>query len=583
MPRTPIMSRYSSAQLYRRLFGYALHYRGFMIISILGFLLFSAMEAAAAQMMEYFIAGLEKRDSDFIFFVPLLVVAVRILHGVGGYLGNFFIARVGVNVVADLRKELFSKMVYLPTTYYDRHNSGELVSLLLYNIQQVTGSVTNAVKIVLRDGLTVIALLGLMLYHNWQLTLCFLITAPILALLVTIASRYFRRISRRMQRTMGGVTHIANEALQGFRLVRSFLGQKYEIQRFNLNTDENTRLATKYEKVAALQGPVFHTVVAISLAVILFLVLLLWDDNVGSAIAYLTATAMITKPLRTLSSVNEIIQKGLAAAETIFEMIDMESETDQGDKTLQIAQGRIELRNLSFQYGPEIPALKHVNLILEPGTTVALVGRSGSGKSTLTNLLLRLYDPDEGAILIDDQDIRTVTLASLRRQIALVNQQTILFNDTIARNIAYGADDLDLERVREAARNANALEFIEAQPDGFDTLIGEQGARLSGGQRQRLAVARALYKDSPILVLDEATSALDNESEKAIQAALERLQKGRTTLVVAHRLSTIENADLIVAMDQGSIVEMGRHNELLECNGYYASLYAAQFNDLQEN
>jgi len=575
------MTRYSSAQLYRRLFAYALNYSGFMVISVLGFLLFSAMEAAAAQMMEYFIAGLEKRDSDFIFYVPLLVVVVRVLHGVGGYLGNFFIARVGVNVVADLRKELFAKMVYLPTTYYDRNNSGELVSLLLYNIPQVTGSVTNAVKIVLRDGLTVIALLGLMFYHNWQLTLCFLITAPILGLLVSIASRYFRNISRRMQRTMGGVTHIANEALQGFRLVRSFLGQKYEIQRFNLNTNENTRLATKYEKVAALQGPVFHIVVAISLAIILFLVLLLWDDNVGSAIAYLTASAMITKPLRQLSSVNEIIQKGLAAAETIFEMIDMESELDAGDKPLQVSRGRIELRNLSFQYGPEVQALKHVSLTLEPGTTVALVGRSGSGKSTLTNLLLRFYDPDEGAILIDDQDIRTVTLASLRAQIALVNQQTILFNDTIARNIAYGSDNIDLERVKAAARSANALEFIKALPDGFDTLVGEQGARLSGGQRQRLAVARALYKDAPILVLDEATSALDNESEKAIQAALERLQKGRTTLVIAHRLSTIENADLIIAMDQGTIVEMGRHVELLAQNGYYASLYAAQFNDIQ--
>jgi subfamily B ATP-binding cassette protein MsbA len=575
------MSRYSSPQLYRRLFGYALHYSGFMVISIFGFLLFSAMEAAAAQMMEYFISGLEKRDSAFMFYVPLLVVLVRVLHGVGGYLGNFFIARVGVNVVADLRKELFAKMVYLPTRYYDQHNSGDLVSMLLYNIQQVTGSVTNAVKIVLRDGLTVVALLGLMFYHNWQLTLCFLVTAPILALLVSIASRYFRRISRRMQVTMGGVTHIANEALQGFRLVRSFLGQSYEIKRFNANTDENTRLATKYEKVAALQGPVFQVVVAISLAVILFLVLLLWDDNVGSAIAYLTASAMITKPLRQLSSVNEIIQKGLAAAETIFEMIDMPSEPDQGDKALTVTRGRIEVRNLSFSYGADAQALRHVNLTVEPGSTVALVGRSGSGKSTLTHLLLRFYDPDEGAILIDDQDIRTVTLASLRRQIALVNQQTILFNDTIANNIAYGAEVLDMERVRDAAAHANALEFIEALPEGFETLVGEQGARLSGGQRQRLAVARALYKDAPILVLDEATSALDNESEKAIQAALEQLQKGRTTLVIAHRLSTIENADLIVAMDQGTIVEVGRHSELLECNGYYASLYAAQFNDPQ--
>lgn len=573
------MSEYNSAQLYKRLLTYAFRYRLFIAISLVGFVMFSAMEAAMAQMMEYFISGLEKRDSQYIYLVPIAVVVLRILHGIGGYLGNFFIARVGVNVVADLRKELFAKLVYLPTTYYDQHNSGELVSLLVYNITQVTGSVTNAVKIALRDGMTVIALLGLMLYHNWQLTLCFLVTAPILALLVSIASRYFRRISRRMQVTMGGITHIANESLQGFRLVRSFVGQKYEIRRFDQTTDENTRLATKYERVAALQGPVFHIVIAIALAVILFLVLLLWDDNVGSAIAYLTASAMITKPLRQLSSVNEIIQKGLAAAETIFAVIDLAPEPDTGTEPLRVTQGRIELRDVSFHYGTDIQALRSINLTIEPGTTVALVGRSGSGKTTITNLLLRLYDPAEGAILIDDQDTRAVTLSSLRQQIALVNQQTILFNDTVARNIAYGDDNPDMNRVREAAQHANALEFIEALPEGFETLVGEQGARLSGGQRQRLAVARALYKDAPILVLDEATSALDNESEKAIQGALETLQKGRTTLVIAHRLSTIEGADVIVAMDQGRIVEVGRHADLLERNGYYASLYAAQFNE----
>jgi subfamily B ATP-binding cassette protein MsbA len=574
-----IMTEYNSAQLYKRLLTYAFRYRWFVAISLSGFILFSAMEAAMAQMMEYFISGLEKRDSDYIFYVPIAVVVLRILHGIGGYLGNFFIARVGVNVVADLRKELFAKLVYLPTTYYDQHNSGELVSLLVYNITQVTGSVTNAVKIALRDGLTVVALLGLMIYHNWQLTLCFLVTAPILALLVSIASRYFRRISRRMQVTMGGITHIANESLQGFRLVRSFVGQKYEIRRFDQTTDENTRLATKYERVAALQGPVFHIVIAIALAVILFLVLLLWDDNVGSAIAYLTASAMITKPLRQLSSVNEIIQKGLAAAETIFAVIDLAPEPDTGTEPLQVTQGRIELRNVSFRYGTDVQALRGIDLTIEPGTTVALVGRSGSGKTTITNLLLRLYDPADGAILIDGQDTRTVTLNSLRKQIALVNQQTILFNDTVARNIAYGDEQPDMERVREAAQHANAREFIEALPEGFETMVGEQGARLSGGQRQRLAVARALYKDAPILVLDEATSALDNESEKAIQGALETLQQGRTTLVIAHRLSTIEGADVIVAMDQGRIVEVGRHADLLERNGYYASLYAAQFNE----
>lgn len=573
----------NSSKLYKRLLSYAWPYRGHFLLSLFGFILFSVMEAAMVQMVEYFIAGLQNRDAQYLFYVPLAVVIIRVLHGIGGFLGNFFIARVGINVVADLRKELFASLVYLPNRYYDEHNSGEMVSMLVYNIQQVTGSVTNAIKTAMRDGLTVIFLFSLMLYHNWQLTLSFLIIGPILAALVSIASRYFRRISRRMQVTMGGITHIANEALQGFRLVRSFVGQKYEIDRFNATTDENSKLSTKYERVAALQGPVFHLVIAISLAIILFLILYMWDDNAGAAIAYLTAAGAITKPLRSLSSINEIIQKGLAAAESVFDVIDLPAEPDTGTAQLKVTHGRIEFKDLQFRYDEQATALTQVNLIIEPGKTVALVGRSGSGKTTLTNLLLRFYEPQGGSIVIDGQAISEVTLSSLRQHIALVNQQTILFNDTVARNIAYGSnvEQLDRERVIAAARSANALEFIEALPNGFDTVVGEDGSRLSGGQRQRLAVARALYKDAPILVLDEATSALDNESEKAIQGALERLQQGRTTLVIAHRLSTIESADLIVALDQGQIVEMGSHSELLARKGYYHSLHAAQFSDSQ--
>lgn len=571
----------NSSKLYKRLLSYAWPYRGYFLLSFFGFVLFSVMEAAMVQMVEYFIAGLQNRDSEYLFYVPLAVVGIRILHGVGGFLGNFFIARVGINVVADLRKELFASLMYLPNRYYDEHNSGEMVSMLVYNIQQVTGSVTNAIKTAMRDGLTVIFLFSLMLYHNWQLTLSFLVIGPILAALVTVASRYFRRISRRMQVTMGGITHIANEALQGFRLVRSFVGQKYEIDRFNATTDENSKLATKYERVAALQGPVFHLVIAISLAIILFLILYMWDDNAGAAIAYLTAAGAITKPLRSLSSINEIIQKGLAAAESVFEVIDLQPEPDTGTAQIRVSAGRIEFKNLHFRYDEQATALSDINLTIEPGSTVALVGRSGSGKTTLTNLLLRFYEPQSGSIAIDSQPIGEVTLSSLRQHIALVNQQTILFNDTIARNIAYGSgvEQMDRDRVIAAARSANALEFIEALPEGFDTVVGEDGARLSGGQRQRIAVARALYKDAPILVLDEATSALDNESEKAIQGALEHLQRGRTTLVIAHRLSTIENADIIVALDNGEIVEMGSHSDLLARKGYYHSLHAAQFSE----
>lgn len=574
MPRT-------SSQLYKRLLSYAGRYRGFFIISLCGYILFSSMEAVMAMMMEYFIEGLQSRDASLMIMVPVLVVVARIVHGIGFFLGNFFIARVGLGVVNDLRKELFGSLVRLPNRYYDQHNSGEMVSLLIYNIQQVTGSVTNAVKVAMRDGFTVIALLGFMFVYNWKLTLLFLFIAPILAGMVRIASRIFRRLSSRMQTTMGGITHISNEALQGYRLVRSFNGQRFETERFNKASDENTRLATRYERVASLQGPVFHVVIAIDLAIMLFLVMWLWQDNVGSAVAYLTAAAMIAKPLRSLSTVNETIQKGLAAAETIFNTIDLPPEIDEGREQLKVQTGRIEFKDLCFQYDTNATPLRNINLVIEPGQTVALVGRSGSGKSTLTNLLLRFYEPDSGSITIDEQAITQVTLQSLRQQVALVNQQTVLFNDTVARNIAYGDltennEEVDRERVFNAAVNANASEFIEALPDGYSTQVGEDGARLSGGQRQRLAVARALFKGAPILVLDEATSALDTESEKAIQDALDRLQKGRTTLVIAHRLSTIENADKIVAMDNGQIVEMGTHQELLKKNGYYASLYTAQ-------
>ncbi len=568
-----------SKDLYKRLLGYAFQYKHYFVISVFGFIILAAMETLLAHLMKYFIAGLETRDQTLMIYVPLAMIAVRVVHGIGSYLGNFYISRVGLNVVNDLRKGLFSHMVYLPSHFYDSHNSGELVSLIVYNIQQVTGAVTNAVKIVMRDGFTVVALLGYMFYQNWQLTFSFLLLAPVLAGLVALASRYFRKVSQRMQVTMGSISHIANETMQGFRLVRSFGGEKYEAKRFAEASDDNTRLGTKYQRISAAQAPVFHQVIAVDLAILLFLILFFWDTGTGSAVAYVTAAAMIAKPIRQLSSVNEIIQRGLAAAESIFEVMDMPPETDQGTKTLPKPEGRIEFRNISFAYADDKRALDKVSFTVEPGQTVALVGRSGSGKSTLASLLLRFYDPLEGEILIDGEPIKNVTLASLRRQIALVNQQTVLFNDTVLKNIAYAVDDEHLDRtaVERAATNAYASQFIEQLPEDFDTLVGEDGARLSGGQRQRLAVARALFKDAPILVLDEATSALDTESEQQIQQALDRLQQGRTTLVIAHRLSTIEKADRIVVMDQGRVVEQGSHIELLELNGYYASLHAVQF------
>ncbi len=568
----------NSVALYRRLLGYTRPYWRLGFISLLGYLLFAGMESVMAHLMKYFINGLESRDKQMIIFVPLAIVGARIVHGIGSFFGNYYIARVGLGVVNDLRKELFGQLLYLPSRYYDANNSGELISLITYNIQQVSGSVTQAIKTAMRDGFTVLGLLAYLLYTDWKLTLILIVIAPILAGLVRLASRYFRGLSRRLQVTMGGISHIANEAIQGFRLVRSFGGQRYEKQRFDQTSDQSNKLSTKYERIAALQGPVFDLVVAIDLAILLFLILTFWEEDTGTAVAYLTAAAMIAKPLRQVSTVNETIQRGLAAAETIFAVADMAPENDSGREILEVKQGRIEIENLSFSYDEEHPALRNINLVIEPGQTVALVGRSGSGKSTLTNLLLRLYEFQQGSIRIDGHDIRTQTLASLRGNIALVNQQTILFNDTVLRNIAYGADPAEVTpaQVERSADLACATDFIAALPEGLNTLIGEDGTRLSGGQRQRIAIARALFKNAPILVLDEATSALDNESEKAIQTALNNLQLNRTTLIVAHRLSTIEHADNIVVMDQGRIVEQGTHQQLLAQKGYYASLHAVQ-------
>lgn len=581
----PSLSMKTSLQLYRRLLRYAFHYYGFFIISIIGFALFAFMQAQLVLLMEDFLEALKTKSREQMIAVPLTVVTYSVLRGIGHYLGAFYIARVGLGVVNDLRKQLFAHIVYLPCGYYDRYNSGELVSLIIYNIQQVTGSVTNAIKILLRDGFTLIAFLGTLFFLNWRLTLVAIVAAPILAGLVYLASRYFRRASRRIQKTMGMISHVANETFQGFRLVKSFGGQKHEIKRFSQASDKNTAYATKFERAAAAQTPILHIVIAIDLAVILFLVIYFWEGSTGSAVAYVSAAGLIAKPFRQLSTLNTIIQKGLAAAETIFATLDEQQELDCGSKTLSKVKGLIEFKNVSYSYTESKQALNHINFTIQPGETVALVGRSGSGKTTIANMLLRFYDPQSGIITLDGTPIQEFTLESLRAQVALVNQQTVLFNDSVLANIAYGYDDnqLQSEQIKgsaiTAAENAYAKHFIEEMSEGFDTLVGEDGTRMSGGQRQRLAVARALFKDAPILVLDEATSALDNESEKQIQLALEKLKKNRTTLVIAHRLSTIENADKILVLDQGQIVEAGNHTELLAKQGYYASLHAQDFEE----
>lgn len=563
--------------------------------------MFAACEAMLAFSLKFFINALEGKPSEAIYFIPasvtsaiyfipLAVIVLSLFRGLGAYLGNFFMGKLGLSVVNGLRKRTFSHMVHMPQSHYDAKNSGELVSLIIYNIEQVTGSVTNALKILFRDGFSVLAFLFTLLYINWKLTLVFFTITPILGGLVYFAGKYFRKTSRRIQSAVGKVTHICTETFQGIQLVKSYGGEEYEKKRFGEAADNNLQYATKFERVAALQTPILHNVIAVALAVILFLVIKIWDGPIAEAVVYVTVTGLITKPFRQLSSVNAIIQKGAAASETIFSILDSPQEVNTGTRQLSDVKGKIEFQDVSFSYSSDEsdaeknadkPALDSVNLVINPGETVALVGKSGSGKTTIVSLLQRFYSPSKGSILIDGNAIDDIETSSLRANIGLVNQQTILFNDTIKANISYGRDaqDTSLDAVVQAAENAYAKSFIEEMDDGFETVIGEDGARLSGGQRQRLAIARALLKNAPILILDEATSALDNESEKQIQAALEKLKHGRTTLVIAHRLSTIESADKIIVLNQGKVEEIGSHATLLQKNGAYTQLYNAQFSE----
>lgn len=571
-----------SLRVYLRLLGYVKPYWGLFTLSILGYVLFALSQPAVAKLLEYFVEVLDGTSSLQIYWVPAGMLALAFFRGIGSFLGNYYLARVSLSVVHDLRCLMFNHMIRLPNGYFDSNNSGHLIARITYNVGMVTGAATDAIKVVVREGLTVVFTIGYLFYTNWQLTLVFIGVTPLIALVVASASRRFRQLSKKVQFSMGDLTHVTSETINGYRVVRGFGGEDYEKQRFQDSSFSNTRQNLKMTRASAVHTPTLQFLVSCALAVLLYVVLWMRGDaSTASLIGFITAAFLLPKPIRQLSEVNANIQKGIAAAESIFELTDEPAEKDTGTWACERVDGRLEFRHVGFCYdNAERPTLQDISFTVEPGQTVALVGKSGSGKTTLASLVPRFYNHGKGDILLDGVPIEDYQLKNLRQHIAVVNQNVTLFNDTIARNIAYGDLEGTAEEViHQAAQAAYVTEFVKTLPNGMQTLVGEDGVLLSGGQRQRLAIARAILKDAPILILDEATSALDTESERHIQSALDEVMKDRTTLVIAHRLSTIENADRIIVMDQGRIVESGTHTQLLARGGHYARLHQLQFQE----
>ena len=574
-----------STSTFRRLLQYLKPYRAGFILAVLGMIGYASVDVFFLSQFDQFIdRGITQRDTSYLALAPFFVVLLFLLRGIFHFIASYCLNWAGTHIVKDLRQQLFSQMISLPVSYHDKHSTGEMISRITYDAEQIKQASSKALVVLIHEGAFVVGLLGLMFYNSWQLSLIFLLIAPLIAIIVSSVSKRFRNISNNMQGAMGEVTASSEQMLNGHKVILSFGGKDIENQRFMDVNNKNRRLDVKLESTRAMSVSLIQFIASFALAFVIYLASfpeMLDSLTPGKFTEIITSMMLLLKPLKQLTTVNSDFQKGMAAAATVFSVLDEKTEQDHGTIDLPRIRGDIEFKHLTFAYpGHEKQVLTDINFKVKAGQTVALVGKSGSGKTTISSLLPRFYEIEQGEILLDGINTKDCTLASLRRQIAVVSQQVVLFNDSIANNISYGYQgELTAERLLDVAEKAHVMEFASQMPNGLDTQIGENGVTLSGGQRQRIAIARALLRQSPILVLDEATSALDTESERKIQAALDELLKNRTNLVIAHRLSTIEQADLILVMEQGQIIERGNHTELLAQNGAYANLYRLQFGE----